>query len=66
MAILPCFGRTGPQVRILPLRQHGERSSVGRTPDCGSGCRWFESSRSPKNIDDFIYIFKISMNLSIK
>ena len=27
--------------------QHGERSSVGRAPDCGSGCRGFESHRSP-------------------
>lgn len=25
----------------------GGRSSVGRTPDCGSGCRGFKSHRSP-------------------
>ncbi len=29
--------------------QHGERSSVGRAPDCGSGCRGFESHRSPSS-----------------
>ncbi len=27
---------------------NGERSSVGRVPDCGSGCRGFESHRSPQ------------------
>ena len=28
-------------------RPNGDRSSVGRAPDCGSGCRGFESRRSP-------------------
>ena len=27
--------------------KYGERSSVGRAPDCGSGCRGFEPHRSP-------------------
>ena len=27
--------------------EYGERSSVGRAPDCGSGCRGFEPHRSP-------------------
>ena len=26
---------------------YGGRSSVGRAPDCGSGCRGFESHRPP-------------------
>ena len=29
------------------LYNYGERSSVGRAPDCGSGCRGFEPHRSP-------------------
>ena len=32
---------------------YGERSSVGRAPDCGSGGRGFEPHRSP-NIKLFI------------
>lgn len=27
----------------------GDRSSVGRVPDCDSGCRGFEPHRSPQN-----------------
>ena len=34
------------RVRIPPAPPCG-RSSVGRTPDCGSGCRGFEFHRSP-------------------
>ncbi len=38
------------QKLLIPLHsQHGERSSVGRAPDCGSGCRGFESHRSPSS-----------------
>ena len=28
-------------------KKYGGRSSIGRTPDCGSGCRGFKSRRSP-------------------
>ena len=34
--------------------EYGERSSVGRAPDCGSGCRGFEPHRSPHNIMIFV------------
>ncbi len=38
------------QKLLIPLHsRHGERSSVGRAPDCGSGCRGFESHRSPSS-----------------
>ena len=45
----------GLQVRVLPgapgmactMCNYGERSSVGRAPDCDSGRRGFESHRSP-------------------
>jgi hypothetical protein len=30
----------------------GGRSSVGRVPDCDSGCRGFEPRRSPHRISD--------------
>ncbi len=41
----------GSGVRIppgSPLFYGGERSSVGRAPDCGSGGRGFKSPRSPQ------------------
>ena len=44
---------------------HGGRSSVGRAPDCGSGCRGFDPHRSPylkrksRHCRDF-YFFKLS------
>ena len=34
--------------------KYGERSSVGRAPDCGSGCRGFEPHRSPQDIMIFV------------
>lgn len=36
-------------VEIVEINPYtvGGRSSVGRAPDCGSGCRGFESRRSP-------------------
>ena len=37
---------------VTPLR-HGGRSSVGRAPDCGSGCRGFKPRRSPHVTLDF-------------
>ena len=39
---------TGARVRIPPSPPCG-CSSVGRTPDCGSGCRGFEFRQSPQN-----------------
>ena len=39
--------RRGPGVRIPKGTPYGGRSSVGRAPDCGSGCRGFDSHRSP-------------------
>ena len=39
---------TPPRWIILPPpTRNGGRSSVGRAPDCDSGCRGFESRRSP-------------------
>ena len=38
---------TGAWVRIPPSPPCG-CSSVGRTPDCGSGCRGFEFRQSPQ------------------
>ena len=35
------------------LNVYGERSSVGRVPDCDSGSRGFESHRSPQILSDF-------------
>ena len=32
------------------MKISGGRSSVGRAPDCGSGCRGFEPHRSPQSI----------------
>lgn len=32
---------------IGPNKRYGGRSSVGRAPDCDSGCRGFKSRRSP-------------------
>jgi hypothetical protein len=40
------------QVRVLP-GVYGERSSVGRAPDCDSGGRGFEPHRSPILLSDF-------------
>ena len=34
--------------RSSPASQHGGRSSVGRAPGCGPGCRGFKSRRSPQ------------------
>ena len=31
----------------LPQHKHGGRSSAGRAPGCGPGCRGFEPRRSP-------------------
>ena len=33
---------------MVHIKDYGERSSVGRAPDCDSGCRGFESHRSPQ------------------
>ena len=41
--------------RIIAFAKHGGRSSAGRAPGCGPGCRGFEPRRSP-------HIFKL-MNL---
>jgi hypothetical protein len=47
----------GVGVRLSsPAPKHGGRSSVGRAPDCGSGCRGFESHRSPHYKKSFIYL----------
>ena len=35
---------------------YGERSSVGRVPDCDSGCRGFESHRSPNFLMTYVII----------
>ena len=32
---------------FVKLNGNGERSSVGRAPVCGTGCRRFEPDRSP-------------------
>ena len=53
----------GLQVRVLPgapfytwpkiiQKINGERSSVGRAPDCDSGGRGFEPHRSPQLLSD--------------
>src|SRR3546814_3037503 len=35
--------------RVLAgVKNDGDRSSVGRVPDCDSGCRGFETPRSPQ------------------
>src|SRR5690606_40189923 len=36
-----------------PRSNRGDRSSVGRVPDCDSGCRGFESHRSPQILSGF-------------
>ncbi len=41
---------------MCTIFNYGGRSSVGRAPDCGSGCRGFEPHRSPH----FIMLFIIS------
>ena len=38
-------GKGSKPYKFLP--KDGGRSSVGRAPDCGSGCRGFEPRRSP-------------------
>jgi hypothetical protein len=35
------------KINLLRVYCYGERSSVGRAPVCGTGCRGFESHRSP-------------------
>ena len=37
----------GQEFESLKTHHYGGRSSVGRAPDCDSGCRGFESHRSP-------------------
>ena len=37
-------------VRCYNLRFYGGCSSVGRVPDCDSGCRGFEPHQSPQNL----------------
>ena len=37
----------GQGFESLKTHHYGERSSVGRAPVCGTGCRGFESHRSP-------------------
>ena len=44
----------------LALLTDGGRSSVGRAPDCDSGCRGFESRRSPHFSKTLIIIPSIS------
>ncbi len=34
---------------------YGGRSSVGRAPDCGSGCRGFDPRRSPHYFPFIVY-----------
>jgi hypothetical protein len=34
---------------VVFVKNYGGRSSVGRVPDCDSGCRGFEPHRSPQN-----------------
>lgn len=36
---------------------NGGRSSAGRAPDCGSGCRGFEPHRSPFKADNNVIGF---------
>ena len=38
---------------------HGGYSSVGRAPDCGSGCRGFESLYPPQFISTTFVVFFI-------
>jgi hypothetical protein len=40
----PSVAGSTPARRVF---QHGERSQVVKTPDCGSGIRGFDSRRSP-------------------
>ena len=48
--------------------EHGARSSVGRAPDCGSGCRGFESLRAPQSRkashDGKLFCFGVRCTLS--
>ena len=41
----------GQEFESLKTHHYGGRSSVGRAPDCDSGCRGFESHRSPHFTD---------------
>lgn len=43
----PRVAGSSPAGRAI-VTDHGERSSAGRAPDCGSGGRGFESHRSPQ------------------
>src|SRR3546814_12888204 len=47
---------------------NGDRSSVGRVPDCDSGCRGFEPHRSPQIPFGFhsIVRFALSCNMKIR
>ena len=53
MSILPgapfwSASQKTPLSAMVPITEfYGERSSVGRVPDCDSGCRGFEPHRSP-------------------
>ena len=38
------------QFTLIITTLYGGRSSVGRAPDCGSGCRGFDPRRSPQNL----------------
>ena len=43
----PWNRRNERRMHRLFCTEHGDRSSVGRVPDCDSGCRGFEPRRSP-------------------
>ena len=38
-------------LKLNKLHIYGDRSSVGRAPVCGTGCRGFKSRRSPHNYE---------------
>ena len=41
-------GRAISEKKFATMTVYGGRSSVGRVPDCDSGCRGFEPRRSPQ------------------
>ena len=51
--ILGEFRNLQRRLAWLHVKPCGERSSVGRAPVCGTGCRGFKSRRSPHH---FIYL----------
>src|SRR3546814_8664254 len=45
---------------------NGDRSSVGRVPDCDSGCRGFEPHRSPQIPFGFHSILRFALSCNMK